>query len=62
MNNFEILKKLRVELKAGIDRKIKKDNQRFFKEKILCYGVRTPLVRRLSKKYFQEILRGTLEK
>lgn len=50
-----ILKEVRLELKANIEEKYKTGNQRFFKEKISCYGVKTPVVRKIAKKYFRQI-------
>jgi len=40
------------ELKKWIDKKYKEQNQKFFKEKILCYGVRASKTRKISAKYF----------
>lgn len=55
METKNILKKVRQELKINIDKKYKSGCQRFFKEKISCYGVRTPIVRKIAKKYFKQI-------
>ncbi len=52
---MNILKEVRRELKANIEEKYKIGNQRYFKEKISCYGVRTPIVREIAKKYFRQI-------
>ena len=52
---MNILKKIRQEFKTNIDEKYKHNNQKFFKEKISCYGVRTPIVRKIAKKYFKQI-------
>jgi 3-methyladenine DNA glycosylase AlkD len=49
------LKEIRQELKANVEEKYKYDNQRYFKEKISCYGVRTPTVRKIAKKHFKQI-------
>jgi 3-methyladenine DNA glycosylase AlkD len=51
----QILFLIRKELKQKSDPRIKKQYQRFFKEKIKTYGVKTPAVREISKKYFREI-------
>jgi len=55
MKEEKILKVLRLELKNQIDGNYKKNNSNFFKEKIKSYGVRTPKVRLIAKKYFEEI-------
>jgi len=52
---MNILKKIRQKLKVNVDEKYKCSNQKFFKEKISCYGVRTPIVRKIAKKYFKQI-------
>lgn len=55
MKTINILKEVRRELKANIEEGYKNNNQKYFKEKIICYGVRTPIVRKIAKKYFKEI-------
>ena len=55
MTNLNILKDVRRELKANVEEKYRLDNQKYFKEKISCYGVRTPVVRKIAKKYFKQI-------
>lgn len=55
MGALGILSEVRRELKSNVDDKYRKDNQKYFKEKIKCYGVRTPFVRRVAKKYFHKI-------
>ena len=55
MGTMNILKEVRQELKANIDEKYRRDNQKYFKERISCYGVRTPIVRKIAKKYFKQI-------
>ncbi len=55
MGTINILKEVRQELKANIEKKYRDDNQKYFKEKISCYGVRTPIVRKIAKKYFKQI-------
>lgn len=51
----KIIFRIREELKRISDQGIKKQYQRFFKEKIKTYGVKTPAVREISKKYFREV-------
>ena len=55
MGTINILKQVRQELKANIEEKYRDNNQKYFKEKISCYGVRTPIVRKIAKKYFNQI-------
>jgi len=52
-----ILNEIRKELKQNIDKPYKKSIKRFFKEgqEINFLGVKTPIVRKISKKYFSEI-------
>lgn len=49
------IEKLRKELKKNIDEKTKATSQNFFKEKIKAYGVKVPVVQKLSKEFFKEI-------
>ena len=53
MGIINILKEVRQELKANVEEKYRCDNQKYFKEKISCYGVGTPIVRKIAKKYFK---------
>ncbi len=55
MGIINILKEVRQELKKNIDEEYRCNNQRYFIEKISCYGVRTPVVRKIAKKYFKQI-------
>jgi len=50
-----VIRDIRRELKSRADKQYKKGNKRFFKEKYIDYGVRTPIVRSLAKKYFKKI-------
>ena len=50
-----ILHDIRKELKANIDAEYQKTIQRFFKEPVKVFGVRTPMVRKIAKKYFREV-------
>lgn len=50
-----IIQKIREELKNNIDKEYKESVKRFFKEAITHYGVRTPVVRKISGKYFSSI-------
>jgi 3-methyladenine DNA glycosylase AlkD len=52
---MKIIDKLRNDLKENVDEHTKNTAQRFFKEKIKVYGVKTAIVSRISKKYYDEI-------
>jgi 3-methyladenine DNA glycosylase AlkD len=50
-----ILTSIRTELKKNSNEKTRSSSQRYFKERIKCYGVKTPIVGRISKEYFKLI-------
>ena len=50
-----IITKIRTELKKNSDEKTRSTSQHYFKERIKCYGVKTPIVGRISKEYFKQI-------
>jgi 3-methyladenine DNA glycosylase AlkD len=50
-----VISKIRHELKSQADPKIRKTSQRFFKEEITCYGVKTAGVSAIAKKYWKEV-------
>lgn len=50
-----IIDEIRVELKKNIDKKTQATSQHFFKEKIKYYGVKMPVVRKISKEFFKRI-------
>jgi len=50
-----IVKAIRRELAAAADAKYRASLQRFFKEPIEVYGVKTADVRRISQKYFKQV-------
>jgi len=54
-NRLNILKKVRKELKKNVDLKTKSTGERFFKEKIKLYGVKTGIVSQIAKKSFADI-------
>jgi 3-methyladenine DNA glycosylase AlkD len=58
MNN--ILTQIREELKANTDQQIQKSFQRFFKEQVKYYGVKTEVVGKIAKKYWKQV--KTLDK
>ena len=51
----DIILKIRTQLKYNIDSEYKKGSYKYFKEEIKLYGVRTPVVRSVSKIYFSKI-------
>ncbi|MCK5084650.1 MAG: DNA alkylation repair protein [Candidatus Pacebacteria bacterium] len=51
----KIILKIRKQLKNNADLEYKKNSYNFFREEIRLYGVRTPVVRNISKNYFSEI-------
>ena len=57
----EIVLKIRKELRQNADEKIKKSGERFFKEKVKMYGLKTAWVLALEKKYFADV-RGKSKK
>ena len=58
MNN--ILAQIREELKANTDQQIQRSFQRFFKEQVKYYGVKTEVVGKIAKKYWKQV--KTLDK
>lgn len=50
-----IIKQLRQDLKDSVDEKTLAGSQRFFKEKIKYYGVRVPIVQKISKARFTSL-------
>jgi 3-methyladenine DNA glycosylase AlkD len=52
---MDSLKQIRKELKESADKKTKASFQRFFKENVKCYGVKTGTVGKIAKKYWKEI-------
>ena len=53
MNN--ILAQIREELKANTDSQTQKSFQRFFKEQVKYYGVKTENVGKIAKKYWKQV-------
>jgi 3-methyladenine DNA glycosylase AlkD len=50
-----IIAQIREDLKANADKKTRTSVQRFFKEEIACYGVKTAVVRKIAKKHWSEV-------
>jgi 3-methyladenine DNA glycosylase AlkD len=54
-----IIDNLRSELKQNADEKSRLSGQRFFKEEILLYGIKSAIVSAIGKKYYTEIKHKT---
>jgi len=50
-----IIIRIREELNAKADPEIRKGSQRFFKEGVACYGMKTATVTAIAKKYWKEV-------
>lgn len=50
-----IISRIREDLALSVDEKTKASSSRFFKEEVLCYGVKSALVGRIAKNYYNEI-------
>ncbi|MBD3300606.1 MAG: DNA alkylation repair protein [Candidatus Moranbacteria bacterium] len=50
-----IISRIRKDLDQNLDLTYKRQNQKFFKEKIKCRGIRTPIVRKIARKHFKNI-------
>jgi 3-methyladenine DNA glycosylase AlkD len=50
-----VVERVREELRASANEKTRLSFQRFFKEGVKCYGVQTPMVGRIAKKYWDEV-------
>jgi 3-methyladenine DNA glycosylase AlkD len=50
----KIISKIRKELKKNSDAKTRKSFQRFFKEPVKCYGVKTGVVGKIAQRYWKE--------
>ena len=48
-----VLSALREELERSGDEGTRATNQKFFKEPVICYGVKTPVVRAMAARYFR---------
>ena len=50
-----VIAQIRQELNRLADAQIQETSRRFFKDEITCYGIKTPVVTALAKKYWKEI-------
>jgi len=51
----DIISIIKKDLVQNVDEKTKNNYQRFFKEEVKCYGVKSSVVGKLAKKYYEEI-------
>jgi 3-methyladenine DNA glycosylase AlkD len=51
----QLVLQIREELKANVDQKTKDSAKQFFKEPIVVYGVKTEVVGKIAKKYWQQV-------
>ncbi|MFA7152514.1 MAG: DNA alkylation repair protein, partial [Methanoregulaceae archaeon] len=49
-----VIGRIRNELKENADPEMKRSSQRFFREPITCYGMKTARVTAIAKKYWKE--------
>ncbi len=52
---IELADRIREELLLNSDEKTKESGQRFFKENVKLYGIKTAVVKKIDRKYFKEI-------
>jgi 3-methyladenine DNA glycosylase AlkD len=51
----DVTQRITNELEENVDEKTRDSFQRFFKEKVKCYGVKTGTIGKIAKKYWKEI-------
>ena len=51
----EVIGQIKAELKKNANEETKASFQRFFKEEVNCYGVKSAVVGKIAKKYWQEV-------
>ncbi|MFW5771008.1 MAG: DNA alkylation repair protein, partial [Spirochaetota bacterium] len=51
----ELLKSLRDDLKKNSEEKVRLSGERYFKEHVALYGVKTAVVRKISSEHFKTI-------
>ena len=52
-----LVARVKNELLANADEETRRSLQRFFKESVQCYGVKTPTVGKIAKKHWKEAAR-----
>ena len=50
-----IISQLRAELEQNSDEEARESSNRFFKEPIKCYGMKTPVARKIAKDYYKQV-------
>jgi 3-methyladenine DNA glycosylase AlkD len=55
MKHSQVVLQVREDLKANVDEKTKRSFQRFFKEQVKCYGVKTATVTKIAAKHWREV-------
>jgi 3-methyladenine DNA glycosylase AlkD len=55
----DILFSIRKELKENVDARTKNSCHRFFKEHVICYGVKTAIVGTIAQRYFELLKQST---
>lgn len=51
----QVIVRIREEIAANVDRHTKESARRFFREEVNFHGIRTAVVRDISKRYYQEV-------
>jgi Predicted DNA alkylation repair enzyme len=51
----DIISQIRAELEQNSDEEARASSNRFFKEQIKCYGMKTPVARKIAKDYFKKV-------
>jgi len=51
----EIVTSIREELQRSADARTRTGFHRFFREEVICYGVKTPVVREIARSYFRKL-------
>lgn len=59
MLHVKIIDDIRENLKKNSDKNVKESAQKFFKEEIKLYGIKTPIVKKLAKEFFKVIKNNT---
>jgi 3-methyladenine DNA glycosylase AlkD len=55
MDNEELILQIRKYLQDRSDEVVRISSQRYFKESVRCYGLKTPVLRRIAREYLQRI-------
>lgn len=54
----DVLAALREDLRQSADEATRRTFQRFFRETVTCYGVKTPVARQIARRYFHALEQG----